>query len=223
MQLLVCLGQMYRQTRVQQRRKTSYSLTDAQAKIRAEAVIQEYQTNLQTAEKKRKQFVLCQAAGLVLGGCILAAAAAGLVPTGWNLSQTFLYGMGVGVYAVFAAVSVGISRVNARYRKAADAILCQYNAASCEEISGLAEDYAKRWREAQQHTLEYNQIDHALEDHKQRRTKVHTELLDFVHTFAPEVSNLFGCSAALTRALGLEDQMRECMERAEHKRRHRDA
>lgn len=198
------------------------TLTDTQARSKAEAAIQEYQTNLQTAEKRGKQFVLCQMAGLVLGGCILAAAAAGLVPPGWNLSQMFLCGVGVGIYAVFAAISMGVFGAKSRCRKAADAILCQYDVKSCEEISNLAENYAKRWQAARQYTLEYNQIENALEDHKQRRTKVHTDLLDFIHTFAPEVSNLFGCSAALSRALGLEDQMRECMERAEHKRRHRD-
>ena len=46
--------------------------------------------------------------------------------------------------------------------------------------------------------------------------------MNFVHTFAPEVKDLFGCSAALSRALGLEDRMRESQDKVELTRRRRD-
>ncbi len=197
-------------------------LTDAQAKSKAETAVQEYQTNLQTAKKKGKQFVLYQILGLVLGGGILAAAAAGLIPSDWNLPQMLPYGLGIGIYAVFAAISLGFSSRKSKCQKAASEMLSQYGVETCEGISVLADDYSARWQAARQRTLEFNQIDNALEDRKERRAKGHTDLLDFVHTFAPEVTDLFGCSAALSRALGLEDRMRECVERAEHKRRHRD-
>lgn len=199
-----------------------YDLTDVQAQSKAELAVQEYQTNLRTAEKKKKQFVLCQILGLVLGGSLLAAAAVGMIPAQWNLSQILFYGAGVGVYTAFAAVSLMFSRSKVRYQKAAAEILDQYGVETCEEISLLAEDYIGRWRSAQQCAQECSRIEHALEERRERRSSGHTGLMDFVHTFAPEVTDLFGCSAALSRALGLEDRMREYMERAEHKRRHRD-
>ena len=199
-----------------------YDLTDAQAQSKAELAVQEYQTNIRSAEKKGKQFVLCQMLGLVLGGGILAAAAAGLVPAQWNFPQMLPYGTGVGVYTVFAAVSLYFSGSKKRCQKAAAEILDQYGVETCEGISALAENYAKRWQNARQCAQEYNQVEQVLEERRERRSKGYTGLLDFVHTFAPEVTDLFGCSAALSRALSLEDRMREYVERAEHKRRHRD-
>ena len=44
----------------------------------------------------------------------------------------------------------------------------------------------------------------------------------FVHSFAPEVKDLFGASAALSRALGLEDRMRECKDKEALTRRRMD-
>lgn len=199
-----------------------YDLTDTQAQSKAELAVQEYQSNLRIAEKKGKQFILCQVLGLVLGGGILAAAAAGMVPASWNLPQAVLYGMGLGVYAAFAAASLYVSGGKTRYQEAGAQILQQYGVETCGEISALAEDYAGHWQRARQCAQECSQIEYVLEERRERRSKGHTGLMDFVHNFAPEVTDLFGCSAALSRALGLEDRMREYVERAEHKRRRRD-
>ena len=65
-------------------------------------------------------------------------------------------------------------------------------------------------------------VQRALDDHKRRRERGRAGLLDFVHTFAPEVSDLFGCSAALSRALGMEDRLREARDRLALTRRRRD-
>ena len=45
-----------------------------------------------------------------------------------------------------------------------------------------------------------------LSDRKARRENSRKDLFDFVHSFAPEVKDLFGCSAALSRALNLGER-----------------
>ena len=45
-----------------------------------------------------------------------------------------------------------------------------------------------------------------LSDRQARRENSRKDLFDFVHSFAPEVKDLFGCSAALSRALNLGER-----------------
>ena len=52
-----------------------------------------------------------------------------------------------------------------------------------------------------------------------RRENSRVDLLSFVHAFAPEVSDLFGCSAALSRALNLEERQGLARTRLEGARR----
>lgn len=58
-----------------------------------------------------------------------------------------------------------------------------------------------------------------LADRKARRENSRVDLLSFVHAFAPEVSDLFGCSAALSRALNLEERQGLARTRLEGARR----
>ena len=181
-----------------------------------------YQEQLQHSAKKGKLFLLCQILGLVLGGGVMIAAAAGLIPAEWNLPQYLPYAVGGGCYAVFALVSALFASGKSKCKKAAANVLERYQVQSPEQITALAEDYAGRWQHAEECAAQQKQIHGALADRKARRENGREELLEFVHTFAPEVKDLFGCSAALSRALGLEDRMRESKEKVELTRRRRD-
>ena len=136
-------------------------------------------------------------------------------------SEWLLYAGAVGL-VLFWLISMLIRGKCSQAKKLAAQILERYHADAPEKISALAEDYAARWEKADACANECRQIREALENRRTRRENTHTALLDFVHGFAPEVKDLFGCSAAVSRALGLEDRMREATDKVEQKRRHRD-
>ena len=198
------------------------SLTAEEARLRAANEVKQHQELLTKAAKKSKLFVACQIAGLVLGGSVIAVSAAGLVPAAWNLPQYLPYGAGAGVYLVLALVSAVFLGGKNKCKKSAAAILARYNADTPEAITALAENYAARWQTAEEKAQEMKTIHGALEDRKARRENGRSDLMDFVHSFAPEVKDLFGASAALSRALGLEDRMRECRDKESLTRRRMD-
>lgn len=197
-------------------------LTGEEARSRARQEQEEYQKELEQSAKKGKLFVVLQILGLVAGGGIAAAGAMGVLPPELNLPQYLPYAVGAGTYAVFAAVSAVFLSGKNKCAKNAAALLERYHADAPEKIAALADDYAARWEKADACANECRQIREALENRRTRRENTHTALLDFVHGFAPEVKDLFGCSAAVSRALGLEDRMREATDKVEQKRRHRD-
>ena len=197
-------------------------MTGEEARSRARQEQEEYQKELEQGAKKGKLFVVLQILGLVAGGGIAAAGAMGILPPELNLPQYMPYAVGAGAYVVFAAVSAVFLGGKNKCAKNAAALLERYHTDAPEKISALAEDYAARWEKADACANECRQIREALENRRTRRENTHTALLDFVHGFAPEVKDLFGCSAAVSRALGLEDRMREATDKVEQKRRHRD-
>lgn len=198
------------------------ALTGEEARTRAAGDIKTRQELLRQSAGKGRLFLVCQIAGLVLGAGVCAAGAAGLIPPEWNLPQYLPYAAGAGLYVLLAALSLVFLNGKKNCKKSADNVLERYGAAAPEDITALAEDYARRWQAAEDCAARQKQIRGALNDRKARQENDRQALLDFVHTFAPEVKDLFGCSAALSRALGLEDRMRESSEKVELTRRRRD-
>lgn len=145
-----------------------------------------------------------------------------MIPEQWNLPEYLPYAAAAGVYGVCAILSAAFFSAKGKCKKQAAQILEGYGVERPEGISDLAQDYALRWQKREDCALERKQIEGALEDRKARREKGVKGLLEFVHTFAPDATDLFGCSAALSRALGLEDRVRECTDKVEQKRRHRN-
>ena len=128
---------------------------------------------------------------------------------------------GIGALAVWTIALVLWTRV----RKAAQeqkTLLDSYKVEKLEDLLPLAENYKARWDILEERMRQVDTVQRALDDHKRRRERGRAGLLDFVHTFAPEVSDLFGCSAALSRALGMEDRLREARDRLALTRRRRD-
>ena len=128
---------------------------------------------------------------------------------------------GIGALAIWTIALVLWTRV----RKAAQeqkTLLDSYKVEKLEDLLPLAENYKARWDILEEKMRQVDTVQRALDDHKRRRERGRAGLLDFVHTFAPEVSDLFGCSAALSRALGMEDRLREARDRLALTRRRRD-
>ena len=117
-------------------------------------------------------------------------------------------------------LSALVSRSNARdWRAKAAKLLGRYGVQTPQEALDLAEDYRERCRKAEEAAAQAKAVRGALNDRKARRDNSQTDLIAFVHTFAPQITDLFGCSAALSRALSLDHELALARERVEERRR----
>lgn len=104
-------------------------------------------------------------------------------------------------------------------KKQTGEILSQYGVQTPEELTALALTYQERCQAADKAAHEVEVIRNAITERQNKRDETKSNLLDFVHAFAPEVKDLFGCSAALSRALGMEHELALARERAQERRR----
>ncbi len=109
-----------------------------------------------------------------------------------------------------------------KIRKDAAQILEQYGVQTPEELTALAQNYKDRCQAADKAAHEVEVIQNAVTERQSKRDSTKAELLDFVHGFAPEVTDLFGCSAALSRALNIDHDLALARERAAAARRRLD-
>ena len=131
-------------------------------------------------------------------------------------------GIGGGIFVLTAAASLlTLSRSKAA-KKQAEEILSRYGVQTPEEIAALAQSYRERTLAAGAAEREAETVQNAVAEREARRNGAKEQLLDFVHQFAPEVRDLFGCSAALSRALGIDHDLALARERAEERRRRLD-
>ena len=101
-------------------------------------------------------------------------------------------------------------------------LLSRYGVERPEEIPEVVRSYRERLAAADQAALQARTLRGTLSDRRARRDNSQTDLLQFVHTFAPQASGLFGCSAALSRALALDHELALARERLEERRRRRE-
>lgn len=94
-----------------------------------------------------------------------------------------------------------------RERAACAALLEQYGAADPDGILDRAAEWREQWAGVRQAEAVRDQTAQAAEDWKARLDQGKLSLFGFVYTFAPEVNTLIGVSAAISRALGLEDKL----------------
>ena len=157
---------------------------------------------LERARREKRRFPLFLSVGLAL---LVLSAALGAVLDGsflpWILGGVACCG------ALALAAVLALRRAG------------RYSAGSGEEIAALAEDYRRRDETAQEASRQAKVVRETLADRKARRENSRVDLLSFVHAFAPEVSDLFGCSAALSRALNLEERQGLARTRLEGARR----
>ena len=126
-------------------------------------------------------------------------------------------------WTCFVIVTTLINRRKVKAaRKRIDAVLSRYGVGAPEELTALAQRYRERCQAAEKAAHEADVIRNAVADRREKRDAAKAELLDFVHGFAPEVKDLFGCSAALSRALNLDHDLSLARERAQERRRRLD-
>lgn len=106
--------------------------------------------------------------------------------------------------------------------KEARDILAWYGCDSPEAAAALVQDYQRRCQMADEAARQAKAVRGTLNDRKARRDNSRTDLLRFVHSFAPQVSDLFGCSAALSRALGLDHELAMARDRVSERTRRRE-
>lgn len=192
-------------------------MTGAEAQRKAEQDVAAYQAQVERGQRRKEKTpvllglaALCLILGLIVAFTVLTE--------GRNLAIF----AGAGTAALLAAAGLACTWTGKGIIAGAQRILSRYGADTPEQVTALAQDYVRRWEKAETAAQELKAIRAALNDRKARRENGRSDLFSFVHTFAPEVSDLFGCSAALSRALGLEDVLRSATDKLELTRRRRD-
>lgn len=189
-------------------------LTGDEAVSKAAADCAGYRLSAEKAKKQKGWFLPLQLLGLL--------AFAALAFFGMSQMGPLCLGIGGGIYAVLAFVSALMLSRSKKSKKYAEEILNRYGVQAPEEITALAQNYQERCQAAAQAAHEAEVIQNAVAEREDRRDTTKSELLDFVHRFAPEVKDMFGCSAALSRALNMDHELAIARERASAARRRLD-
>ena len=131
-------------------------------------------------------------------------------------------GIGGGIFALMATASLLMLSRSRTDKKQAEEILSRYGIQAPEELTALAQGYRERCLAADAAAREAETVQNAVAEREAKREDTKGQLLDFVHQFAPEVRDLFGCSAALSRALSIDHDLALARERTEERRRRLD-
>ena len=158
---------------------------------------------------------------LTVIGLVLAALLGG---GGWLVYRDVIAAAALALAVCFSVVvHLLITHISAqKTRKRIAALLAPYGVQTPEELTALAQSYRERCQAADKAAHEVEVIQTAVTERQSKRDSTKAELLDFVHAFAPEVTDLFGCSAALSRALNIDHDLALARERAAAARRRLD-
>ena len=139
---------------------------------------------------------------LAAGAVVLALGAAGV------LSALWLCGVLCGVCAG-AGIALLIAARMWKKRSAAGAaeLLARYEAERPQDILGRANAYREACVVAEQAAKKREELERALAGQLKRDTDTRAALLELVRPFAPGVTDAFGVSAALSRALSLDQRL----------------
>ena len=188
-------------------------MTGDEAVQKAEKDAAEHQRCTEKGRQCRKRVPMLQLAG---------AAAAALILVGGMMAGS---GLSLWIWVALAAHGVlsAASLISLSAGKKADAagrrVLERYGVQGPDEVIALARAYRERTMAADQEAQQVRLVRAALSERQARRENTHTDLFQFVHSFAPEVKDLFGCSAALSLALNLEEREAVAAARLEGARR----
>ena len=189
-------------------------LSGEEAGQRVQKDLQEYAVYENTARAKDLGSRLFPLVGLA---ALVVCAVVGFVREKALVSYPLYVGLVVLGITLLAAL---VARSNARdWRGKAGKLLGRYGVETPQEALEAAERYRERCRKAEEAAAQAKTVRGALNDRKARRDNSQADLIAFVHTFAPQITDLFGCSAALSRALGLDHELALTRERVEERRR----
>ena len=117
----------------------------------------------------------------------------------------------VGIPAVCAACSLVLFLLLGRAARRLDgqsaAILSRYGARTPDDIPAAARDFRRRVDEARFARREADRAADACAERETRLTASRAELLCFVRSFSPDVSDVLSCTDAIDRALRLADRL----------------
>ena len=111
-----------------------------------------------------------------------------------------------GAIAILVGGLIGIKRQTARMKTRWTQILEHYGVEGRDEIPDRAEEYCRKLALVRQAAQEAQAVEDARDRLSGQIAQLRQALLELVRPFAPQVSDLFGVSAALSRALGLEEK-----------------
>lgn len=142
----------------------------------------------------------------------------------WGIAQMgpLCIGLGGGSFVLMTFASLLALSRSGSAKKQAEEILGRYGVQTPEEIAALAQSFRERTLAAGRAAQEVEVVRSAVTEREAKRDSTKTGLLDFVHQFAPEARDMFGCSAALSRALNIDHDLALARERAEERRRRLD-
>ena len=153
----------------------------------------------------------------------LIAVCAGLGVDFYLAGQVFLFTLaGAGVGLVFLIIALILRAKGKKALIQADSIPKKYDFETMDELIAALTDYESCCDAAQDCADRAKDIRGALNDLKARKENSRSDIFAFVHTFAPEVKELFGCSAALSRALNLDHEHAAAKERVAQRKLRRD-
>ena len=167
-------------------------MTGEEAVRKGEQDRESYRAGVAKRAASRRNAALLQVVGVLAG-----AALAVFGPLWW---------LGPIAYAVCAAASAVVFAGGTKAGRQAEQILARYGVDQVEDIAALAGNYQQRVTAADQAAQQVRMIQGGLKDRQARLENSRRDLFQFVHTFAPEVKELFGVSAALSRALNLGER-----------------
>lgn len=117
--------------------------------------------------------------------------------------------------AVFCASVVSYLVILRKHTKQKSKIFSVYGVQTSSEIMTQAEDYINCWTAASQAHTEAAVRAVSLERLEVEREDLAERMLEAIHTFAPEVSDLYGVSAAISLALNLGEKEKNALLRVE--------
>lgn len=109
--------------------------------------------------------------------------------------------------------------IGQRRKKKASTLLSRYDAQTPADILDRSQEYAQKVSTAQETQRELHSVEAERDKLSVQKEELTARLLDFVHPFAPEVTDLFGVSAALSRALQQGERYGLAKARVEHAER----
>ena len=192
-------------------------MTAEEARSQVDKDLREYASLLETMEHKRSSSKIYPIAGLVLTAVFFAfkyVAQVTFFPMDWLL--------GIVPPVLGFCIGAMVKSKSRVFRQKADKLLSRWSVSCTEDLEDQIKQYEKACQLAKDAADELKQIRWELNDKEARRGNEQADLLKFVHSFAPEVHSVFGCSAAISKALTLKDQIGPAREAVELCARHRD-
>ena len=147
------------------------------------------------------------AAGFTGAGAVCLLAAAGFAAAGVLLETVPFFFAAAGFVAAGAVFLLTARRTAAKRRAERAELLERYGARFPDDILDRANAYREKWTAAEEARRNAEALERSIRDLQDQREALWRELIAFVHGFAPQVTDPFGVSAALSRALSREERI----------------